>query len=120
VERAIEAAIEACLITCEGLPDRLTYRSRALALPKGVRLVRFEPKAPPVRLSPYETITNPEKFITSTLRQVDAYLRGAHWLAGSWDLATLFARLEMCGLTVECEASADENANPIAKLRREP
>jgi hypothetical protein len=46
VERAVAAAIDAGLIAFEGGPDGGRYVSRAPALRKGVRLVRFEPKTP--------------------------------------------------------------------------
>jgi len=70
------------------------------AMPAGVRLIRWEPKDPPVRLSPCETVEDVDKFIRSTLMQVEARLSGNDWLDGGWGLSGLLARLEACGCVV--------------------
>ena len=73
---------------------------RRPALPDGVRLIRWEPKAAPVRLSEYSTVTDTEKFIRTTLIQLAARLSGKDWLDGGWGLSGLLARLEACGCVV--------------------
>lgn len=70
------------------------------AMPAGVRLVSWFPKDAPIQLSRCETVTNTEKFIRSTLRQLEARLSGKDWLAGGWGLSGLLARLEACGCCV--------------------
>jgi hypothetical protein len=77
--------------------------AQRLTMPAGVRLIHWQPKAPPIRLSECSTVTDTEKFVRTTLRQLDAHLRGEYWRAGNWGLSTLLARLEMCGCTVELE-----------------
>jgi hypothetical protein len=72
-------------------------------MPAGVRLIRWEPKDPPIRLSECSTVTNTEKFILTTLQQLDAHLKGKTWLAGNWGLSTLLARLEAVGCFVALE-----------------
>jgi len=77
--------------------------ARRPAMPRGVRLMRWEPRDAPVRLSECETVTNVDLFIRSTLRQVEARLQGRHWLAGNWTLSTLLDRLVVVGCIVELE-----------------
>jgi hypothetical protein len=74
--------------------------ARRLAMPVGVRLVHWEPKAAPVRLSECSTVTDTEKFIRATLMQLDARLSGKEWLDGGWGLSGLLDRLEACGCCV--------------------
>ncbi len=74
--------------------------ARRPAMPAGVRLIRWEPKTAPVRLSECSTVTDTEKFIRTTLMQLAARLSGKDWLAGGWGLSGLFARLEACGCCV--------------------
>jgi hypothetical protein len=69
-------------------------------MPAGIRLISWSPKDAPVRLSECETVTATEKFIRSTLQQLEAQLSGKGWLAGGWGLSGLLARLEACGCRV--------------------
>jgi hypothetical protein len=70
------------------------------AMPAGVRLVSWSPKAAPVQLSECSTVTDTEKFIRTTLMQLAACLSGKDWLDGGWGLSGLLARLEACGCIV--------------------
>ena len=74
--------------------------ARRPAMPPGVRLVSWSPKASPVQLSPCSTVTDTNKFIRSTLMQLAARLSGKGWLDGGWGLSGLLARLEACGCIV--------------------
>jgi hypothetical protein len=76
------------------------YRVLDLPVPKGARLISWRPKTPPIRLSDYETIIDTILFVTTTLRQLDAHLRGQYWLSGNWGLQGLLGRLEACGCVV--------------------
>jgi hypothetical protein len=78
--------------------------ARRPAMPSGVRLVLWNPKDAPVRLSQCSTITDVDLFIRTTLRQVEAQLSGKDWLAGGWGLSGLLARLEACGCIVALDA----------------
>jgi hypothetical protein len=80
--------------------ELLAELARRPAMPAGVRLVSWSPKDAPIRLSQCETVTDTEKFIRSTLRQLEARLSGKDWLAGGWGLSGLLARLEACGCYV--------------------
>lgn len=73
-------------------------------MPAGVRLVSWEPKSAPVRLSECSTVTDTEKFIRATLRQLEARLHGKGWTDGGWGLSGLVARLEACG----CHVALDD------------
>jgi hypothetical protein len=70
-------------------------------MPPGLRLVKWEPKEAPIEISPYETVIETEKYIESTLRQVDALLNHRGWLGGNWPLKIVLERLEKVGCTVE-------------------
>ena len=73
-------------------------------MPAGVRLIRWEPKDAPVRLSEYASVeTDVPKFIATTLRELDNHLRGKTWLSGNWGLSGLLARLAARGCIVALE-----------------
>jgi hypothetical protein len=75
--------------------------SRRTAMPAGVRIIRWEPKDAPVKLSESSTVTDTEKFIGTTLAQLDAKLNGKSWQAGNWPLSVLIDRLATCGCVVK-------------------
>jgi hypothetical protein len=72
-------------------------------IPSGVRLVRWEPEGAPIRLTRCETVVDVQRFAVSTLAQIDARLHDKQWLAGSWPLSELLARLAMVGCEVVLE-----------------
>jgi hypothetical protein len=74
-------------------------------MPAGVRLSHWNPKEPPVQLSRFETVVDVDKFIHSTLWQVEARMLGKDWQAGNWTLSTLVERLAAVGCHVELENS---------------
>ena len=82
------------------LVDLLRQRYRP-AMPPGVRLVAWEPKTPPVALATCSVVNDTEKFIISTLRQLDAALRGRSWAADNWSVRDLCERLEQVGVLVQ-------------------
>ena len=86
----------------------LLESARIPAMPAGVRLVRWAPKDAPVRLSECSIITDTEKFICTTLWQLEARLHGKDWRAGNWTLSTLIDRLAAvgCHVALEDERSA--------------
>ena len=81
--------------------ELLRLLSERPAMPAGVRLIAYEPKAAPVRLSECSTVTDTEKFIGTTLAQLDAKLNGKSWQAGNWPLSVLIDRLAACGCVVK-------------------
>jgi len=72
-----------------------------LLMPEGVTLLVWRPKPPPVALSACSVVNDTQKFIVSTLRQLDAALHGFGWAAGNWSVRDLFERLEEVGVQVE-------------------
>jgi hypothetical protein len=77
--------------------------ARRPPMPPGVRLIRWEPKTPPVQLPSGSTVVEIELFARTTLQQLDAHLKGKTWLAGNWGLSALLARLEAVGCFVALE-----------------
>jgi len=73
------------------------------AIPPGVRLLRWEPKTPPVAIVRMGVVTHVDKFIGATLRELRARLEGKDFLAGNWSLRELVDRLEQVGITVKIE-----------------
>ena len=74
--------------------------ARRPKMPAGVRLIRWEPRDAPVQLSECSTVTDVDRFIRSTLQQIEARLRGKDWLAGNWTLSALIDRLSAVGCFV--------------------
>lgn len=72
-------------------------------MPDGITLLSWEPKQPPVALSTYSVVNDTGEFIESTLRQLDAALRGRCWAAGNRSVRDLIERLEQAGLRVELD-----------------
>jgi glutathione S-transferase len=72
-------------------------------LPAGVRLIQWEPRQAPFALSKYAVVTDAEKFIATTLKQLDARLQRTTWVAGNWSLSELVCRLESAGCYVVIE-----------------
>jgi len=69
-------------------------------MPAGIRLMRWQPATPPVRLNGFSIVTNTEMFIRRTLEQVEARLAGNDWQAGHLSLTELIERLAAVGVIV--------------------
>jgi hypothetical protein len=89
------------------VPTSCNFPAQALSqrpqMPPGARLVSWQPKAAPVRLSRCTTVTDVERFIGVTLAQLAAHSNGKHWVGGNWGLQGLLARLEACGCVVKLD-----------------
>jgi hypothetical protein len=72
-------------------------------MPPGVRLLKWEPKTPPVVIVRMGIVSNVDKFIDATLRELRARLEGKDFLAGNWSLRELVDRLEQVGVKVTVE-----------------
>jgi hypothetical protein len=70
-------------------------------MPAGVRLLDWQPKAPPVELTSWSVVVDVALFVQTTLWQLDAALRGDHCGAGNLSARTLCERLEQAGVKVE-------------------
>jgi hypothetical protein len=73
-------------------------------MPRGVRLLRWESREPPVGVVHMGVVTDVPRFVWGTLCQLDAALRGEPWRAGHWTARELVDRLEQCGVSVEIES----------------
>ncbi len=82
----------------------LRQRSSLPPLPQSVRLVSWNPKEPPIALERCSIVTDVHLFISSTLEQLDAALKGNTWLAGNWSVRELLDRLEQVGVVLAVEA----------------
>jgi hypothetical protein len=83
--------------------ELITELARRLALPQGVKLVRWKPLPSPVQVNRCTTVTNTQRFIETTLRQLGKRLTGDDWGAGNWSCTELVMRLEAVGCVVELE-----------------
>ncbi len=72
-------------------------------MPPGVRLLRWEPKNPPIAIVHMGIVGNVHKFVAATLLQLQACLEGKDFLAGNWSLRELVDRLEQVGIAVQIE-----------------
>jgi hypothetical protein len=74
-------------------------------MPPGVRLLKWEPKDPPIAIVRMGIVSNVDKFIGATLRELRASLDGKDFLAGNWSLRELVDRLEQAGVSVTVEST---------------
>lgn len=79
----------------------LQERAVVPAMPRGVRLVRWEPKPAPVILTHYAVVTDVSRFISITLLELKAALAGKRWQSGHRSVRELVDRLEQCGVVLQ-------------------
>jgi hypothetical protein len=72
------------------------------AIPRGVRLVEWKLKDPPVAIETCAVVTDPELFASSTLRQLQTALSNSKKWAG-WSVPQLIDRLSQVGVLVTLE-----------------
>lgn len=94
------------------VPEQLTSSDdttwRAIrAMPRGVRLVEWKLKDPPVVIETCSVVTDPELFASSTLRQLQAALSNPKKWAG-WSVPQLIDRLSQVGVLVTLEPRASK------------
>lgn len=68
-----------------------------------IRVLRWEPKEPPIILTRWSVVTDVEKFARTTLEQLHAAVEGRNWPAGNCSTRELVERLEQVGVLVEIE-----------------
>jgi TubC N-terminal docking domain len=87
---------------------------RALAaipqMPVGVRLVKWNPKDPPVAIETCTIVVDPVLFARSTLEQVRVALANPKRWVG-WTIPQLIDRLAQVGVTVALEANKTSDAH---------
>lgn len=74
-------------------------------MPPGVRLLKWQPKDPPIAIVHMGIVTNVDKFVAATLLQLRARLEGKDSLAGNWSLRELVDRVEQVGVAVGIEST---------------
>lgn len=82
----------------------LKDRNPTPVIPRGVRLVEWNLKEPPVCLESYSVVTDSAKFAKSTLGQMKLLLENPKARVG-WTMAQLIDRLAQVGVTVTLEPS---------------
>jgi hypothetical protein len=73
------------------------------AMPRGVRLVRWEPKAPPVAIDVCSVVVDISKFIEGELRALDSRLNNPWTIHGGFTVLQMLDRLAQAGVEVELE-----------------
>jgi hypothetical protein len=71
------------------------------ALPAGVRLVRYDPKTPPIGIDICTVVIDLEKFLETELHELNARLHSPIQIRGGWGVFTILARLRQAGLDLE-------------------
>ena len=102
-ERRKELAAQITLLRSQRAEVAAYLRARCaiLPMPKGVRLLLWEPKPAPVLLTRCSVVTDVPRFVQMTLLELGAALAGKRWLSGNWSVRELTDRLEQCGVVVE-------------------
>lgn len=82
-----------------------TTHSEAPPMPKGVRLLQWAPKRPPVTIESWSVVNNVPRFIRTTFGQLQAAMAGKDWLAGNRSVRELVERLEQVGVNISVEGA---------------
>jgi hypothetical protein len=78
-------------------------RSATPAMPKGIRLVRWEPKTATVLIDVCSEVVDVPKFIESELRALDSRLNDPWTIHGGFTVLQMLGRLAQAGVEVELE-----------------
>jgi hypothetical protein len=88
-----------------GTQERLACPS----MPKGIRLVHWEPKAAPVVIDVCSVVADIPTFIESELRALDSRLNDPWTIHGGFTVPQMLDRLAQAGLEVELEPKGRAN-----------
>jgi len=77
-------------------------------MPPGVKLLRYEPKAPPVALGVCSVVTDISKFIETELRDLDSRLNSPWTIRGGWSVPQILDRLRQVGVEVEIDLKGEK------------
>jgi hypothetical protein len=93
----------------------IAEKGQHLRLPRGVRLVRYEPKPPPIAIDVCSIVVDVERFIQTELAELDARLHSPIQIRGGWGVFTILDRLRQVGLDLEIEPVLEKpQTGPIA------
>jgi hypothetical protein len=70
-------------------------------LPKGLKVVRYQPKTSPVAIDVSSVVTDVEGFIRAELLELDARLHNPVQIRGGWGVFTILERLRQVGVELE-------------------
>jgi hypothetical protein len=70
-------------------------------LPRGVRLIRYQPKEPPIGIDVCSVVTDVDRFIRAELRELDGRLNNPVQIRGGWGVFAILERLRQAGLELE-------------------
>lgn len=90
----------------------LNVRSAAPPMPKGVRLIRWEPKAAPVAIDVCSVVVDIPKFIESELRAINSRLNNPWSIQGGFTVPQMLDRLAQVGLEVELDPKGGHPHEP--------
>jgi len=76
------------------------------SLPQGVRLVRWEPKSPPVAIDVCSVVVDVPKFVQGELRALDSRLNNPRPIDGGFTVPQMLDQLRQVGLEVELQEKA--------------
>lgn len=79
----------------------LKQRDAIPPMPKGVRLVRWEPKTAPVGIDVCSVVVDVPKFIESELRALDSRLNDPGTIKGGFAVPQILDRLAQAGVLVD-------------------
>lgn len=78
-------------------------------MPKGVQLIRWEPKAAPVAIDVCSVVVDVPKFIESELRALDSRLNNPWTIHGGFTVPQMLDRLAQAGMDVELDPKGGAN-----------
>jgi hypothetical protein len=84
---------------CSGAKGPFGYS----AMPKGIRLIRWEPKTAPVVIDVCSVVVDVSKFIAGELRALDSRLNNPATIHGGFSVPQMLDRLAQVGVTVELD-----------------
>ena len=80
-----------------------------LAMPSGVKLLRYEPKKLPVAIDVCTIVTDVSKFIQRELRDLDSRLNLPGTIRGGWSVPQILDRLRQVGVEVEIHLTGNRS-----------
>ena len=76
---------------------------KAPAMPKGVRLIRWEPKTAPVAIDVCSVVVDVPRFIEGELHALESRLNNPWTIRGGFTVSQILDRLNQAGLEVELD-----------------
>jgi hypothetical protein len=104
-ERRKEMAGQIALLRAQRAEVAAYLKTRAVIppMPKGVRLIRWEPKAAPVAIDVCSVVLDVPKFVEAELRALDSRLNNPWTIHGGFTVLQMLDRLAQAGLEVELD-----------------